>query len=178
MLNRQKTARGFTIVELLIVIVVIAILAAISIVAYNGVQARGKTSAAASAAASLDKKMEIYNAVNSQYPNVAGTITCTSTGAACGTQNSVATTTSSDWYSPYAATMALNGVAASAMAAPTNVNTLWYFPSGTVGGCIYYWDFQQSKAVPVTVGAPTTACAATPNTSGTFPLTTTTTVGV
>lgn len=34
--------RGFTIVELLIVIVVIAILAAISIVAYNGIQERAK----------------------------------------------------------------------------------------------------------------------------------------
>lgn len=36
--------RGFTIVELLIVIVVIAILAAISVVAYNGIQERSKVS--------------------------------------------------------------------------------------------------------------------------------------
>lgn len=36
--------RGFTIVELLIVIVVIAILAAISIVTYNGIQQRAKAS--------------------------------------------------------------------------------------------------------------------------------------
>ena len=33
----KKTSSGFTIVELLIVIVVIAILAAITIVAYNGI---------------------------------------------------------------------------------------------------------------------------------------------
>jgi len=40
MLKSQKS--GFTIVELLIVIVVIAILAAISIVAYNGIQTRAQ----------------------------------------------------------------------------------------------------------------------------------------
>ncbi|OYX53650.1 hypothetical protein B7Y92_02275 [Candidatus Saccharibacteria bacterium 32-50-13] len=37
-MNLQTNQKGFTIVELLIVIVVIAILAAISIVAYTGVQ--------------------------------------------------------------------------------------------------------------------------------------------
>ncbi|MDB5165339.1 MAG: Fimbrial protein, partial [Candidatus Saccharibacteria bacterium] len=41
--------RGFTIVELLIVIVVIGILAAITIVAYNGIQNRARVSSVNSA---------------------------------------------------------------------------------------------------------------------------------
>lgn len=40
--NQSTFVRGFTIVELLIVIVVIGILAAITIVGYNGIQTRGK----------------------------------------------------------------------------------------------------------------------------------------
>lgn len=51
------TTRGFTIVELLIVIVVIAILAAITIVAYNGISQRAKESVAQSEAAQVGKKL-------------------------------------------------------------------------------------------------------------------------
>ena len=40
----HKRRTGFTIVELLIVIVIIAILAAITIVAYNGLQQRARDS--------------------------------------------------------------------------------------------------------------------------------------
>lgn len=54
-----KTPRGFTIVELLIVIVVIAILAAISVVAYNGIQTRAKISEAKSDLATLEKAMKL-----------------------------------------------------------------------------------------------------------------------
>lgn len=60
--------RGFTIVELLIVIVVIGILAAIVIVAFNGVQNRAKNSRVQSALTSVHKKIEAYKALNDVYP--------------------------------------------------------------------------------------------------------------
>ena len=46
---------GFTIVELLIVVVVIAILAAITIVSYNGIQTRAKTAQANTELRQLEK---------------------------------------------------------------------------------------------------------------------------
>jgi len=64
-----KQTRGFTIVELLIVIVVIGILAAITIVAFNGVQNRAKTAAVQSSVSQVMKKVLAYAAQNSdQYP--------------------------------------------------------------------------------------------------------------
>lgn len=62
---------GFTIVELLIVIVVIALLAAITIVAYNGIQTRAKNSAYLSDAVMIDKKAEVLGADTSSYPQTA-----------------------------------------------------------------------------------------------------------
>ena len=68
--NTNIKNRGFTIVELLIVIVVIGILAAITIVAYNGVQNRAKTSAAQSLADTVKKKAEAFHAIGdaNAYP--------------------------------------------------------------------------------------------------------------
>lgn len=45
----KRNTRGFTIVDLLIVIVVIAILAAITIVAFNGIQQRARNTQMAAA---------------------------------------------------------------------------------------------------------------------------------
>lgn len=61
--------RGFTIVELLIVIVVIAILAAITIVAYNGIQARAREAQRAQDIKSITKALELYYADKGVYPN-------------------------------------------------------------------------------------------------------------
>lgn len=67
-LTNRNAQKGFTIVELLIVIVVIAILAAISIAAYTGIQDRGRNSAAASTAAQVEKKAKSFHAVKGSYP--------------------------------------------------------------------------------------------------------------
>jgi prepilin-type N-terminal cleavage/methylation domain-containing protein len=65
-LNRQQ---GFTIVELLIVIVVIGILAAITIVAYNGIQDRARVSTVSSALSQAAKKLTLYQVDNPDlYP--------------------------------------------------------------------------------------------------------------
>lgn len=67
---KNKYSSGFTIVELLIVIVVIGILAAITIVAYNGVQNRARTSAVTSQLTQAAKKVAIWQVDN---PGVAPT---------------------------------------------------------------------------------------------------------
>ena len=62
LLLQQKSnymKRGFTIVELLIVVVVVAILAAITVIAYNGITGQAKESAAKSDLTTAAKKLHV-----------------------------------------------------------------------------------------------------------------------
>jgi len=64
----KKLSRGFTIVELLVVIVVIGILAAITVVSYTGITKKANETAVISDLDNNSKKLEIYKAINGSYP--------------------------------------------------------------------------------------------------------------
>lgn len=136
--NTNIKSRGFTIVELLIVIVIIAILAAITIVAYNGIQNRAKTSAGQSLANSIAKKAEAYNTVESAYPsttklrnNESQTSTTANSGpneARLDDAAAVLTTATSN---------TVHGLTSTNAAGGTRV-AYW----GCAGGAhIWYWDY-------------------------------------
>ena len=65
------TRRGFTIVELLVVIVVIAILAAITVVSYNGIQARAEKAKTLSAVRGFQQALATYKILEGGYPTTA-----------------------------------------------------------------------------------------------------------
>ena len=63
---------GFTIVELLVVIVVIGILAAITVVAFNGVQTRAHNTKVQSALTQAHRHLQLYASENGSYPSTGG----------------------------------------------------------------------------------------------------------
>ena len=82
-----RAARGFTIVELLIVIVVIAVLAAVTAVAYTNMQGRARDSQRLTDMKTIMKALEVYKTHNGSYPDEVGTVNAsgweiTSDGAA------------------------------------------------------------------------------------------------
>jgi prepilin-type N-terminal cleavage/methylation domain-containing protein len=81
-MNFSKKQAGFTIVELLIVIVVIGILAAIVIVAYSGVQNRANNSQIVTLVRAYAAAVSSYNTDKGFYP---ATTSCLGTGYPGGT---------------------------------------------------------------------------------------------
>lgn len=68
----SQSLRGFTIVELLIVIVVIGILAGITLVAYGNISNRAKDAQTDTSISQLKKLLEIYASDTGVYPAVCG----------------------------------------------------------------------------------------------------------
>jgi prepilin-type N-terminal cleavage/methylation domain-containing protein len=130
-IKNLKSEKGFTIVELLIVIVVIGILAAIVIVAYNGVQNSAKAQSSKSTAANVQKKIEAYNANKGNYP------TDTSYSAFTTTLNSDPTST-----------LANTGIT---LGTPSNANTntagIYRCTAGGTGFDIVWYDYVAGSAI-------------------------------
>lgn len=64
----KKGTSGFTIVELLIVVIIIAILASVTVVAFNGVQARARDAQRDTAVSAIRKGLELYKIDTGGYP--------------------------------------------------------------------------------------------------------------
>lgn len=77
MLNKS---RGFTIVELLIVVVVISILAAITVTAYTGVRTRALNASRLSEITAWNKLFQAYKAQYGSYPPVPDSNYCLGVG--------------------------------------------------------------------------------------------------
>src|ERR1700753_359503 len=68
MISLKKQVKGFTIVELLIVIVVIGILAGLVITTYIGIQKKPRTTERTTDLKTFQSQLEAYFANNGRYP--------------------------------------------------------------------------------------------------------------
>ncbi|MDB5176701.1 MAG: Type pilin PilA [Candidatus Saccharibacteria bacterium] len=130
-IKKMKSEKGFTIVELLIVIVVIGILAAIVIVAYSGVTSRANNTDAQAASATVAKKAEAYYADpiggNGSYPTTFAQI-----GSAASSQT----------FSLAGSGVILNTAAAAITAKPASAKTIDFYQCGAaVGNAIGVWNY-------------------------------------
>ena len=69
--NSKKSLGGFTIVELLIVIIIIGILAALVIVTYRGIQQKARDTERKTDINALHGQLEAYSAETGKYPTLA-----------------------------------------------------------------------------------------------------------
>lgn len=65
----MKNMSGFTIVELLVVIVVLGVLSSVVVVAYGGIQERARNATLQAAMDTLEKGLTLYSKTNGGYPD-------------------------------------------------------------------------------------------------------------
>lgn len=151
----KTKSQGFTIVELLIVVVVIAILAAITIVSYTGITNRANAATSQETAANFQKKVETYAAdgPTGSYPQTFGALTAGgnswTTPAMWSTSplNQAPTSSTPANQIQYQVCGRLN-TGASPVAAPGTAAAI----TVVTGYRINYWDYGNPAAVATTTG--------------------------
>ncbi|OGL25664.1 hypothetical protein A3E49_01260 [Candidatus Saccharibacteria bacterium RIFCSPHIGHO2_12_FULL_49_19] len=132
MVSIRRNNRGFTIVELLIVIVVIGILAALVIVTYTGIQQRARDTERKTDINAIHGQVEAYYAQNGSYPGL-------------GTQGSNDGINDSTWRSNN-----MKGLDPAALSPPGSTSTLAAAASATAYG---YAVFQTDGSTACTTAA-------------------------
>ena len=159
-MKTNVSTKGFTIVELLIVVVVIGILAAITVVAFNGVTNRANAASAQAAATSVAKKAEAYNAELGRYPittaELTGAAATTSYNLPAGTVTFTAGPTDITAAPATVNTVRFLKCASSAQTSQANINA-----TNISGVRISYWKYDATPAAQASVDAGvTTSCPA------------------
>ena len=165
MSKTKLSKKGFTIVELLVVIVVIGILAAITVVSYTGVTDKANTKANLSNAGGVISAAEAVRAesTTSAYPVASATESAmlTALNASVAKVPTGIKVTGQVSGSTTYGTLPTNTTAASK-------NILYVTNTAGTGICVYYYDHENSRVSSVTSGSggaattpPTTAAAAT-----------------
>lgn len=132
MLKTNTNQKGFTIVELLIVIVVIGILAMLVLNTFNGIQQSARDTERQTDATSVAKQLEAYLAQNSGYPQF-----------------------SQFGSSPASAAGLLKGTSENAYSAPGRTSFDWSSSAAGNKDSFGYQAYNEEKSVPV---ASRTAC--------------------
>lgn len=150
MTTKNIKNQGFTLVELLIVIVIIAILTVVSLVAYNGLQNQAKTSAAKSAADAVAKKAELYNTAKSSYPDKLEDLTDKTVGTPAVSQ------TGEPYYLDESTVKkgTLGNAGDTPTTPPTEANTIEYEAcTDHQGARVKYYNFSSRQVEQRTIGS-------------------------
>jgi len=147
-----KRQSGFTIVELLIVVVVIAILAAITIISYNGISNRAKTSAVLESVAQAVKKIEL-----SKTASTTNSYAANATDAGIGTMSNVGY-----FYNENQTSYCVQAKNGDTVYSATNTKTSPALGSCAENGLIGWWKFNgdgsdsttNARAATIATGVP------------------------